>query len=89
MCDIFLTLLLHGQVSLSHKHRKSNRCIAFIKICIPKFVKDSFKLPDKKGYPHNIFLISAQIPCGYSEVPASHDYFTQWMFSWRNKKKCQ
>ena len=65
MCDIFLTLLLHGKVYLSHKHRKSNGYIAFIKICIPKFVKAALKPPDKKGYPHNIFLISVQKPCGY------------------------
>ena len=83
MCDNFLTLLLHGKVSLSHKHRKSNGYIAFIKSCISKFVKAALKF---LGYPHNIFLISAQIPCGYSEVPASNEYFPQWMFSWRNKK---
>ena len=56
MCDIFLTLLLHGKVSLSHKHRKSNGYIVFIKVCIPKFVKDALKPPEKKGI-HVIFFL--------------------------------
>ena len=59
MNNIFLTLLFYGKVSLSHKHRKCITYGAFIKICIPKFVKDVLKPLDKKGYPHNIFLISA------------------------------
>ena len=86
MCDIFLTFLLHGKVSLSHKHRKSNRYVAFIKIFIPKCVNNTLKPTDKKRYPHNIFLISARIPCGYSELPASNEYLPPWLFSWRNKK---
>ena len=45
---------------------------------------------DRRGYPHNIFLISPQkICCGYSlEAPrrgASNEYL-QHMFSCRNKK---
>ena len=45
---------------------------------------------DKRGYPHNIFLILHEnICCGCSlEAPqrgASNEY-SQHMFSWRNKK---
>ena len=46
--------------------------------------------PDKRGYPHNIFLISPKnICCGYSlevsQQGTSNEY-PQHMFSWRNKK---
>ena len=46
--------------------------------------------PDKRGYPHNIFLHES-IHCGYSIEGLTEELLTsttsrQHMFLWRNKK---
>ena len=58
MCDIFLTLLFMVKFPCHISIKKYMAYVAFIKICIPKFVKDALKPPNKMGYPHNILLIS-------------------------------
>ena len=58
-------------------------------ICFNGEIRKLSSATDKRGYPHNIFLIDKNICCGYSlEVPhwGTSNEYPQHMFSLRNKK---